>query len=195
MFNSHTWKALKLAAIPLMVALGACDGGMVAPEPEPQFEGRWDIDVTVRYVRASSEATCDGETIFKRNNPGEYQYRVYAALGDVEKSFETNNYGKVTGRSHELDTGEMHNFTNRTWKFSDLAAEDFVRLEMFVTEWDGPSKDDYMDHLSWPTFLVPSELLPVGGRLTDQSFQVGKDTCGLKLIYDVRVAHRELPIE
>lgn len=175
-------------------AFAACDQSTTAPEPEPELIGIWDIDVEVRYVKASPERTCDGTTLLGNNNPGEFQYRIRAFDGSIAKEMETNNYGRVTGRSHSLDTSENHNFTNQTWEFSNLTEFESVGLWLYSTEWDGTERDDYMNDLSELVWLQPSRLLPVGGRSTDRRLTVGKSTCGLTLYYDIVVVHREEPV-
>ncbi len=192
-FN-HTTAKLGLLAL-LLVAVSACDQSAIAPEPEPQFEGRWDIDVVVRYVKASSEHTCDGTNLFGANNPGEYQYRIVASEGGITKSLQTDNYSSVLGRSHTLNTAEIHNFANRTWQFSNLTEDQGVLLTLYSTEWDGTVKDDDMNNRSNARKITPSTLLPVGGRSTDRALGVGTSTCGLTLYYDLEVAHREVPVE
>lgn len=100
------------------------------------------VDATVRYVKASAQRTCDGTTLLGNNNPGEYQYRIRASDGQIAKEMETNNYGRVTGESHSLDRSENQNFTNQTWKFSNLTQDETVGLWLYSTEWDGTQKDD-----------------------------------------------------
>jgi hypothetical protein len=107
---------------------------------------------------------------------------------------ESRDYGRVTGRSYELGRSEIHNFTNRTWRFADLREGEAVALTMRVTEWDGPSKDDYMDDLSDALSLDPNALRPSGGSSTDRALGVGGATCGLTLYYDIQVAQRQVEV-
>ena len=173
----------------------ACAADLTAPVDEgPTFESRWDIDVVIRYLHASTELTCDGKTIIGTANPGEFQYRITGKYGSMSKSDESNGYGTVTGASRELSPDENWNIANKTWTFENLGQGEAMALTMSVTEWDGPSKDDYMNNLSNTLQLDPSSLLPSGGTRTDRALGVGKSTCGLTLYYDITVRQRQVQV-
>lgn len=182
----------------LMLAIGvaACAGDATGPadDPGPALESRWDMNVTVRYVRASSELTCDGETLVGTVNPGEYQYRITASYGGASHQTQSKSYGSVSGTSYELGRSEIYNFANETWSFANLREGESVRLRMYSTEWDGPSKDDYMNNRSNTLNLTPSSLRPAGGTSADRALGVGKATCGLTLYYDVTIVQRQVEV-
>jgi hypothetical protein len=148
------------------------------------------MDVTVRYVKASANKTCDGSGTLNLGNPGEYQYRISASFGGVSRSMETNNYGSVTGAHATLDREELDNFPNKTWSFTNLKSGDAVSLTMWVTEWDGTSKDGDMNNKSNTLQLTASSLLPTGGTKTDRALGVGNGDCGLTLYYDISAIQR-----
>jgi len=173
----------------------ACAADLTAPVDEgPTLESRWDIDVVIRYLHASTELTCDGKTIIGTPNPGEYQYRITAKYGSTSKSDESNGYGTVGGASRELSPNENWNITNKTWTFENLRQGEAVALTMSVTEWDGPSRDSYMNNLSNTLQLDPSSLAPSGGTRTGRALGVGNSTCGLTLYYDITVRQRQVQV-
>ena len=184
------------AALCLLAACGDAAANLTGSgDPSsPQTESRWDVDVTVRYVHASTSETCDGTDVLGLNNPGEYQYHITAAFGGVTHTLESPGYGSVTGTSYTLDKNENYNFANKTWSFTNLASGDGVTLRMAVTEWDGASKDSYMNDRSNSIQIVPSSLLPSGGTKTDRALGVGKSTCGLTLYYDVSAVQRQVQV-
>lgn len=193
---THTIIRPCLLTLALAVGAVACASDATGPAEDagPTVESRWDIDVTVRYVRASSELTCDGETLIGTVNPGEYQYHIIASKGSARQELRSKDYGSVSGTSYELGTSEIHNFGNRTWGFANLRAGESVTLRMYSTEWDGPSKDDYMNNRSNDLTLTPSSLRPTGGTSTDRALGVGKSTCGLTLYYDVTIVQRQVEV-
>ncbi len=135
----------RLARCVLTLVVGglaaACAADLTAPVDEgPTFESRWDIDVIIRYLHASTDLTCDGKTIIGSANPGEFQYRITANFGSISKSDESNGYGSVTGASRELNPDEIWDFANKTWTFENMGEREAVTLTMSVTEWDGPSR-------------------------------------------------------
>lgn len=184
----------------LAIAAGACGGDVAGPAeepglpPGPTLESRWDMDVIVRYVRASSERTCDGLTVVGTVNPGEYQYRITASHGSATNATQSKDYGEVWGTSHELGRSEIYNFANETWQFADLRKGEAVALRMRVTEWDGLEEDDYMDDLSNTLSLDPSALKPSGGSSTDRALGIGNATCGLTLYYDILITQRQVEV-
>lgn len=186
----------KYLVLALAITAGACGGDVAGPEedPAPVLDDRWDMDVTIRYVRASSERTCDGLTIFGTVNPGEYQFLITGVFGATTNTLATPGYGQVTGESHELGRSEIHNFANRTWRYTDLHKGQDVALTMRVTEWDGASKDDYMDDRQNTLNLDPSSLRATGGSSTGRALGVGNENCGLTLYYDIDVVHREVTV-
>jgi len=143
---------LALAALCTLTACGGADpAGPSGPDdpddpdgPGPTTESRWDITLTPRYVRGSSSKTCDGDGLFGAEDPGEYQFRINGQFGSTSRSYETNNYGSVTGANMQLEANEVGNFTNQNWTFADLKTGQAVALRMWVTEWDLTSKDSYM---------------------------------------------------
>jgi hypothetical protein len=149
----------------------------------------------VRYVKASGESACDGTDLLGAINPGEFQYRIVATHGSTTRSTQSTGYGQVTGDSHPLSTTEIHNFGNQDWTFSNLDAGDAVKIEMWVTEWDGAEEDDYMNHRRASLDVVPSSLLPTGGSRTDRALGVGTGNCGLTLYFDVNVRTRLVNVD
>jgi hypothetical protein len=186
----------RLGAAAALCLAAACGGAGDPTSPSTHTEPRWDMDITVRYVRASSDATCDGTDIFGNNNPGEYQYDITASAksNSIIKSLSTAGYGTVTGTSHVLDTGQTDNFANQTWSFTNLSAGEGVLLAMAVTEWDGLDKDSYMNNRSDGVELVPSTLRPAGGSMVNETLDVGNTKCGLSLVYDLNVVQRQVQV-
>jgi hypothetical protein len=196
--KTNTWlPRLALAALCATAACGEDNGPTAASPnpPAPTTETRWDIDVVVRYVRASGQSACDGDNIFGNVDPGEFQYRIVASYGATTRSTETNNYGLVSGVDEELNTGDIHNFPNETWTFNNLKSGEGVKLQMWVTEWDGTDKDDYMNNRTASLTIVPSTLLPSGGTRVDRALDVGTENCGLTLYHDVTVRTRVVNVE
>lgn len=182
---------LVLAAIGGVAACGK-EAGPTEEPGGPAFESRWDMTVTVRYVKGSSNLTCDGRDLLGAPNPGEYQYRIKAVYGATVKQTESNSYGSVTGTAHTLEPTEIYDFTNENWSFNDLQAGQSVALTLSSTEWDGTSKDDYMNGRSNSLTLTPSTLRPTGGTSTDRALGVGNSDCGLTLYYDVAIVQRQV---
>jgi hypothetical protein len=188
---------LRCGAAAALCVTAACGSGSTPTGTTSHTESRWDLSVTVRYVRASPTETCDGKDLFGNNNPGEYQFLIDAyAIGDpgTVYSMETANYGEVFGEEHTLDVNKTYNFPNKTWSFPNLKAGSQVELEMSVTEWDGLNEDSYMNNRQEGVEIVPSSLLPNGGTRTDQKLDVGSTVCGLTLYYDVTVAQRQIKV-
>ncbi len=183
-------RSLCLAAL---CATAACSNDSTAPI-DPATETRWDADLTIRFVRASGESACDGTNILGAINPGEFQYRIAASFGTKTETTQSTNYGTVNGTSHDLSTTETYNFTNQTWTFNNLKLGDAVKLDMWATEWDGVSKDDYLNNMHASLNVVPSSLLPSGGTRIDRALGVGKTTCGLTVIFDVTVRTRVVSV-
>jgi len=181
---------LALAAIGGVAACG--DKAGPTEEPGPTFESRWDMTVTVRYVKGSSNLTCDGRDLLGGANPGEYQYRITSAYGSTVRQTESQSYGSVIGISYSLMPEEIYNFANEDWSFNDLQAGQSVALTLSSTEWDGTSKDDYMNGRSNALTLTPSTLRPTGGTSADRALGVGNSDCGLTLYYDVAIVQRQV---
>lgn len=185
-------RALTLMLTGLAVA---CSADATGPAQQaPTLESRWDMDVIVRYLHASTELTCDGKTIIGTPNPGEYQYRITGVYGSTSKTTQSAGYGKVTGLSKQLAPDENWNITNETWTFENLKDGEAADLTLYATEWDGTSKDDYMNNRKETRKLVPSKILPNGGTKTDMAVGVGTSTCGLTLWFDVKVRERQIEV-
>lgn len=187
---------LGLAAL---CALTACSSGSnpagpedppPGPGPGPITESRWDLDVTVRYVKASRDETCDGKTIFGVVNPGEFQFRVVGSFGSRTETLETFDYGSIAGISHMMAPEEINNFTNQTWTFNNLREGQGVELRLYATEWDVSSRDSDLNNRSSSVTITPSALLPSGGTRIDRAVGVGDARCGLTLYHDVTVRLR-----
>lgn len=184
---------LGLAALCATVACGGnsptgpSDGGNTSTKPQ------YDMTIKSRFVKASSSKSCDGDGLFGAKDAGEYQFRITADYGGTNRSYETTNYGKVTGSNMKLQAGETGNFTDQSWTFSNLDAGQGVTYKLYVTEWDGLSKDDYMNNLSKTASLVPSSIRPSGGTEKDRQLTVGTSTCGLTVFYDVSITKRDVP--
>jgi hypothetical protein len=163
-----------------------------APAPAPSVETRWDLDITVRYVKASGDEACDGKNIFGRADPGEFQYRIVASFGSRSETLESFNYGSVAGISYILSPEEIRNFSNETWTFDNLSAGQGVRLTLYATEWDRTNKDGDMNNRSESLTITPSSLLPTGGTRTDRALGVGNARCGLTLYHDVTARQRQV---
>ncbi len=194
--NITTWlPRLGLAALGATVACGGSDDP-TGPDPDvnPVTELRWDMDVIVRYVKASSNKTCDGDGTLGVQNGGEYQYRITASYGGINRTLETNNYGSVAGEDIDLGKEDIHNFSNQTWTFTNLKSGEGVVLRMRVTEWDGTNKDDYMNDRDDQVTVNPSSLLPTGGTRTDRALGVGNADCGLTLYYDITAIQRSVTV-
>jgi len=173
----------------------ACAADATGPQPvDPATESRWDMDITVRYLHSSSDRTCDGLDLLGFVNPGEFQYRITAKYGSITKSTESKGYGTVGGTSKALKNDEIWDFADQTWTFDNMKAGDAVDLTLYVTEWDGTVKDDYMNNRSGNLSLDPSSLLPTGGTKTGRALGVGKSTCGLTLYYDVTARQRQVQV-
>ncbi len=183
---------LGLAALLATVACGGSSPTGPGGDGGPTTEPRWDITVTSRFVRASSSKSCDGDGLFGAKDAGEYQFRITGSYGSANRSYETNDYGKVTGSNFKLDAGETGNFADQGWTFNDLGEGKSVALKLAVTEWDGLAKDDYMDNRSKTVNLVPSSIRPSGGTEKDRELFVGTSTCGLSLFYDVSITRRDV---
>lgn len=196
--SRSTRHALTLMIVGLAAACTGDATGLVndnTQQPDaPKLESRWDMDITVRYVHSSTKETCDGKDLLGFVNPGEYQYRITAKLGSVTKSTESKGYGSVTGVSKALAPNKNWDFANQTWTFENMMAGDAVDLTMYVTEWDGLSKDSYMNNRSNNAQLNPSSLLPTGGTNKDLALGVGTDKCGLTLYYDVTARQRQVEV-
>lgn len=201
MFDRQSLRRTAVATA--LLALGAaCSDptGPAEPPPEPpppQLEPRWDVDLTVRYVRASADRTCDGLTAsfpVEIVNPGEYQYRIRAAYGGTSYQTESRGYNRVTGTSYTLGPSEIENFPNETWKFTNLRQGESVALTLYSTEWDATERDDYMDNRSNSLNVTPSSLLPAGGTKTDRALGVGTSNCGLTLYWDVTAVQRQVEV-
>jgi hypothetical protein len=190
-YLTMTRLGLVLAAIGGVAACGK-EAGPTEEPGGPAFESRWDMTVTVRYVKGSSNLTCDGRDLLGAANPGEYQYRIAAAYGSTVKQAESQSYGSVIGISYSLMPEEIYNFANEDWSFNDLQAGQSVALTLSSTEWDGTSKDDYMNDRSNILTLTPSTLRPTGGTSTDRALGVGHSDCGLTLYYDVAIVQRQV---
>ena len=194
----HITSWLPRLGLSALCATVACGGSSdpTGPDPDvnPTTELRWDMDVIVRYVKASSNKTCDGDGTLGLGNPGEYQYQITAFHGGITKTHETNNYGSVFGEDVELDKAEIHNFTNQTWKFTNLKSGEGVALTMRVTEWDGTEKDSYMNNRADQLSVNPSSLLPTGGTRTDRALGIGNQDCGLTLYYDITAIQRSVTV-
>lgn len=201
MFDRQSF-ARPIAAAALMGLIAGCSDPTAPADPPsepppPAFETRWDADVTVRYVRASADRTCDGLSAtfpVRVVNPGEYQYRITAVLGSTSYSKASNRYNEFVGTSYELGPGEIHNFANETWKFSNLRQGESVQLNLYSTEWDGTERDDFMNNKRNSLRLNPSSLLPSGGTRSDRALGVGDADCGLTLYYDVTVVQRQVEV-
>lgn len=196
----HTTSWLPLRSLAALCLLTACGSDPTGPDgpgpgPGPTTEPRWDIDVIVRYVKASGNSACDGTTIIGTVNPGEFQYRITASFGELTKRLESNIYGSVAGADHTLGPEEIHNFANETWTFNNLREGQGVELRMHVTEWDGTEKDDYMNNRTEALTITPSALLPNGGTRTDRALGVGTSNCGLTLYHDVTVRQRQVTVD
>jgi hypothetical protein len=187
-------------AVSATLALAACGseskvGPTPAPTPTPTpiVESRWDLDLTVRYVKASGDEACDGKIpIVGTVDPGEFQYRVVASFGSRTETLESLLYGSVAGLSRALSPEEIWNFGNETWTFNNLSAGQGVQLTLFATEWDGTSKDSDLNNRSNSLTITPSSLLPTGGTRTDRALGVGNAQCGLTLYHDVTVRQRQI---
>lgn len=181
----------------ILIAAGvaaACASDTTGPDAGPTLESRWDLDVTLRYLHSSSASTCDGKDLLGFVNPGEFQYRIKATFGSTTKTTESQGYGSVTGTSKTLKSDETWDFGNKTWTFENMKEKDAVTLTLYVTEWDGTDKDDYMNNRSNSLEIVPSSLLPTGGTKTDRGLGVGKSTCGLTLYFDVTARQRQVEV-
>jgi hypothetical protein len=190
----------QLLAVSATLALSACSSDSPAgptptptPTPTPVVESRWDVDVVVRYVKASADEACDGRIpIIGTAEDGEFQYRIVASFGSQSDSTQSLNYGSVAGISRSLLPEEIWNFGNETMTFSNLSAGQGVQLTLFATEWDTTSKDGYLNNRSNSLTITPSSLLPNGGTRTDRALGVGNATCGLTLYHDVTARVRQV---
>jgi len=195
----HALRLLGVVAV-LSTGVAACSGSPTSPTPTPTpgpgpvpiVESRWDLDLTVRYVKASGDETCDGKNILGGVNPGEFQYRIVASFGSRTETLESFNYGSVLGISYTLSPGEIFNFTNETWTFNNLSAGEGALLRLYATEWDSANKDGGMNNLTDSQTITPSSLLPTGGTRTDRALGVGNALCGLTLYYDVTARQRQV---
>ncbi len=192
----HTRTLLPRLGLAALCATAACggssptgpsDGGGNTTKPQ------YDMTIKSRFVKASSSKSCDGDGLFGAKNAGEYQFRITGQYGSTNRSYETTNYGKVTGANMSLKAGETGNFSDQSWTFSNMAAGEGATYTLRVTEWDGLAKDDYMNDLGKAAELVPSSIRPEGGTEKDRQLSVGTSTCGLTVFYDVTVVRREVP--
>jgi hypothetical protein len=191
-----------LLAVSATLAFSACSSDSPSgptpppaptPTPAPVVESRWDVDVVVRYVKASADEVCDGTIpIIGTVDPGEFQYRIVASFGSQTDSTQSSGYGSVTGNSRTMSPEELWNFGNETMTFSNLRAGQSVELTLFATEWDIASKDGYLNNRSNSLTITPSSLLPNGGTRTDRALGVGNATCGLTLYHDVTARVRQV---
>lgn len=135
-YMRHARRAMMLAGSAALVGCGGAESATaLAPvDPGPRLESRWDLTVTLRYVRASSELTGDGRTVPGTVNPREYQYKGVGTLGGNPRFYFSSDYGSVSGTSYELGAGVSFNFADRDWSYTHLKAGDLVRLTLYSTE-------------------------------------------------------------
>lgn len=179
---------LNLLAIAILCSATACSDAT-----GPEFETVTDVTLTPRYLTVSSNSACDGSGVISgepRN--GEFQYRVEGwRNGTLLESLQSRGYGSVTGAATSAGPRETIQFANETWRFNNLRSGDQVELRLRATEWDGTSRDDYLnDRTISGDFNIPIDPQDA----TNASLSVGTDNCGLTLHFDLSITTREVEV-
>ena len=179
-----------LVAMMTLAALAGCSDS--ATEPAGGGGGGagtgsslFDVAVETRYIDVYG--SCDADDILGNPNPGEFQYSITISGPGRSHMHGTRDFDTVTGEHVSAYAGDRINFPNVRLTFTNLteSVDNYVRVTMAMTEWDGLSRDSGMDGSN----IYRGDPLVGGLDMTPGSGTGGvvirpRSNCWVEMVYD-----------
>jgi hypothetical protein len=168
-----------LAASALLLA--ACADSPMAPEVQPEPEAprvTYRVDVETRYIKI--RGSCDTD-VFGDEVAGEFQYRIVVSGPDGARPAQASSgYNEWNGTMYQRNATTNINFSNRTYRWSNLPSTSGIRVHLSMAEWDGVKKDDRMANRGG------SVAVPYAAGTNTRKITIGATgACQVSMYYDV----------